>query len=78
MSAEVDEILTQLRQAGERRRAASRYTSDGLRTREAALADIRAYGAEARRLKVTHKQLADTLGVGDSTWYAILSGTRKS
>jgi DNA-binding XRE family transcriptional regulator len=51
---------------------------EGLAVRAAALADIRAYAAEARRLKVTHEQLAEAVGVKKSTWYKIVNGTVKS
>jgi hypothetical protein len=78
MTTEADEILTQLHQAAERRSRASRHTMEGLAVRAAALADIRAYAAEARRHGVTHEQLAEAVGVKKSTWYEIVNGTVKS
>jgi hypothetical protein len=78
VTTEVDEILTQLRLAGERRNRASRHTAHGMAERAAALADIRAYAAEARRLKVTHRQLADAVGVKRSAWFELMNGTVQS
>jgi hypothetical protein len=74
MSTETDEILTQLREAGARRNAASRHTPEGLAARAAALADIRAYAAEARRLKVTHERIAAAIGVKHAQWFNIMNG----
>jgi hypothetical protein len=78
VSTEVDEILTQLRLAAERRRRASRHTEEGLPVRKAALADLRAYGAEGKRLKLTQEQMYTAAGLGHSQWNDIMMGRVKS
>jgi hypothetical protein len=78
MNTDVDAILAQLREAGNRRNTASRHTPEGLAARAAALADIRAYAAEARRLKVTHERIAAAIGVKHAQWFNILNGKTRT
>jgi hypothetical protein len=78
LGAEGAELLTRIREASARRDEASRYTKEGLAVREAALADLRAYGTEGKLLKLTQGQMYTAAGLGHSQWNDIMNGRVKS
>jgi hypothetical protein len=78
MTTETEQLLTQLREAGHRRNQASRHTLEGLQIRTKALEDLRAYGAEGKRMRLTQEQMYTAAGLGHSQWNDIMNGRVKS
>jgi hypothetical protein len=73
-TTEADELIAQLEDAGERRASANRHKLAGLQQLAKAYEDIRAYTAEASRLGVTKKRVAEAVGLSRQGLDNILTG----
>jgi CRP-like cAMP-binding protein len=71
---EVAELIEKLRDAGARRASANRQRWDGMQQLATAYGDIRTYAAEAERIGITRKQIAEAVGVSRQQLYNILVG----
>jgi hypothetical protein len=74
---ERDQLLEQLRDAGERRATANRQTLDGLTQLKKAYEDIRVYSAEARRLHMPWPRIGAAVGVSRTQLHNIITGKTK-
>jgi hypothetical protein len=72
---EAERLIQQLRDAGDRRASANRHRLEGMQQLNAAYEDIRVYAAEAERLGITRKQVADAVGVTRQQLHNILTRT---
>lgn len=79
MSVDTDtgSLLMQLRDAGERLRGANRHSPEGQAAKILAYDDIRAWGAEAFRLGVTKRKIAETVAISATQLDNILTGRTK-
>jgi hypothetical protein len=72
---EAAELIEQLREAGVRRASANRHHLDGMRQLSKAYEDICVYAAEAARIGVSRKQIAEAVGVTRQQLHNILTRT---
>jgi ParB-like chromosome segregation protein Spo0J len=73
-TTEADELIAQLEDAGQRRASANRHKLAGLQQLAKAYEDIRAYAAEASRLGITKKRVAEAVGLSRQGLDNILTG----
>jgi len=74
---EVAELIEKLRAAGARRASANRHRWDGMQQLTTAFEDIRVYAAEAERIGVSKKRIAEAVGVSRQQLHNILTGATK-
>ena len=73
-TTEAAELIAQLEDAGQRRASANRHKLAGLQQLAKAYEDIRTYTAEASRLGITKKRVAEAVGLSRQGLDNILTG----